>query len=109
MMTNKICIAAFAALIFSVVFIFIAAISPGLPGAAAPTSAEITQEETDTVYTVKVFGDEIGIFVEGSDKPIKTISIDPQSLPEDARLLLESGITVNGRRELLLLIEDYVS
>lgn len=108
-MTNKICIAAFAALIFSAVFIFIAATSPGLPGDAAQTSADIGQAESDTVYTVKAFGNEIGIFVPGNDEPIKTISIDPKSLPEDAQLLLDNGITVTGHRELLLLIEDYVS
>lgn len=109
-MTNKLFLAALAALVFSSALIFIAATSPLMPETTAQTSASVEQTDgTETVYTVKAIEGGIGIFADGSDEPVRIIGVDPKSLPQDAQLLLEDGITVNGRSELLLLIEDYVS
>ncbi len=109
MNTSRIFYSACAALIFSAVLIFIAAVYPGYPGNAAQTSGSVELSEPDTSYTVKAYGDKIGIFTEGSSTPIKVISVNPDTLPSDARALLEKGITVSGHKELLLLIEDYTS
>ncbi len=107
-MNNKFFLSACAALILSAVLIFMAAVFPGFNGTAAQTSGSIQEADAPTSYTVKSFGDKIGIFTGSSDKPIKTISIDPASLPRDAQILLEKGITVKNHEELLLLIEDYI-
>ncbi len=107
-MTNvKFRMIALAALFLSVMFVFAAAFFPSVNGDAAPTSG--IADEHPSVYTVRSFGDKIGIFVSDSETPIKIISVDPKSLPEEAQLLLSKGITVNGNEELLLLIEDYIS
>lgn len=107
MTTNKFRMIALAALLFFAMLTFAAAFLPSVSGASAPTSG-IADDRPD-VYTVRSFGDKIGIFVPDSDIPIKTISVNPASLPSEAQLLLSNGITVNGNEELLLLIEDYIS
>ncbi len=57
-MTNKLFLAAVAALIFSIAFIFIAATSPSLTGKAARTSAVAgEQEQSDEIYIVKAIDD----------------------------------------------------
>lgn len=109
MNTSRIFYSACAALIFSAVLILVAAVSPGYPGSAAQTSGPVELSEAEISYTVKTYGDKIGIFAEGSSTPLKVISVNPDTLPSDARALLEKGITVSGHKELLLLIEDYTS
>ncbi len=109
MNTGKIFYSACAALIFSAVLIFIAAVFPVYPGNTAQTSGSVESSEEQTTYTVKAYGNKIGIFSGDSNLPVKVISIDPATLPQDARDLLRKGITVSGHKELLLLIEEYTS
>ncbi len=108
MNTTKIFFTACAALILSAALLFIVTVFPGFSGNAAETSGSVSFESSEAVYTVKADGDKIGIYAYGSDTPLKTISVDPSSLPRDAQLILEKGITVSGHEELLLLIEDYI-
>lgn len=109
-MTNKIFITVCAALLLSAMIMFIAAVPSDAHDNAALTSGEVkSSEEAPVTYTVKSYGNRIGIFAGSESEPIKTIGIDPKSLPDEARKLLDDGITVNGRDELLLLIEDYIS
>lgn len=109
MSTDKIRIAALAAVITCAVLISGALNLPAVSDNAAQTSGDISVTENRGGYTIRSCGDCIGIFAPGSDTPLRIISVDPASLPADARKLLDAGITVESREELLLLIEDYIS
>ncbi len=109
MSSDKIRTAALSALLVCAVLISGSFIPADRSGSAAPTSGSISPCESPTEYSIRAFGDCIGIFVSGCDTPVKTISVDPKSLPADAQVLLQKGITVGSREELLLLIEDYIS
>jgi hypothetical protein len=60
-------------------------------------------------YTLKQYGNLIGIFKGDEKKPMRIIEIDVSSLPYNDQDLLKEGIGVNSEQELLKLIEDYDS
>ncbi len=108
-MTNRFLITACAAFLLSAVMIFMVTVFRNADGDAAHTSGTVEISEASPSWTIKGYEDKIGIFRGDSSTPEKTININPKSLPDEAQLLLEKGITVNSREELMLLIEDYIS
>lgn len=63
----------------------------------------------ERVYIVRREGDLICVYERGSDTPLGRLAIDPRTLPEADRSLLECGILAEGDAQLLALIEDYGS
>lgn len=60
-------------------------------------------------YILRCDNGKVCVYENGSDQPIGRLNIDPADLPEDDRRLLECGILVQNRSQLMSLLEDYSS
>lgn len=58
-------------------------------------------------YMIRIYGEKIAIFEEGSAEPIYVLETSPARLPEEDRQLLEQGIQAESLAAAYKLIEDY--
>ncbi len=63
-------------------------------------------ETTSPLYTVKTYGDIIGIFHYGEDVPFRLLSVSAKSLPIQDVETLNAGITLYSDEDLFDIIED---
>lgn len=73
------------------------------------TIAEAVQKAPDTAYLLKLDGDMLCIYAEGSRTPAAEYELPAGWLPDYDRILLEYGLRVNNAKELRQLLEDYIS
>ena len=58
-------------------------------------SIPVISETADTSYTVKKYGEKIGIFQGTDDSPVKTLGVFVFTLPETDRNMLEYGFEIS--------------
>ncbi len=78
-------------------------------GKTKANTTEITENTKDAdTYTVKEYGGKIAVFLNNDNIPVYILgSPFIRDLPQYDRELLESGITVKSKQELVKLLEDY--
>lgn len=65
--------------------------------------------DTQTGYWLKEYQGKIGVFENNKKAPQQVLNVYIESLPEEDKELLRSGIKVKTHEELLELIENYAS
>ncbi|MBR3449175.1 MAG: hypothetical protein IKH27_15375 [Oscillospiraceae bacterium] len=79
---------------------------------AVESPAELYEEAEKAAapaYLVKLDGDMLRVFAEGSRTPAAEYELPADWLPDYDRILLEYGIRVRDTAELRQILEDYVS
>lgn len=99
-MSRKICILILTAMI---IFIFIII---GITMILLNNNDNSTNK-TNQKYILKQYEDNLGIFIEGENKPISTIDVPYYSLPFEDKQLLNEGIYADSLSEIMLKAEDY--
>ena len=67
------------------------------------------EEKKSTVFVVSEYQGNIAIFKKGNPSPVKIVDVQLSDLPKQDKELLEKGIEVNSKEELLNILEDYCS
>ena len=86
--------------------------SPKQHAHAVESPAELYEEAEKAAapaYLVKLDGDMLRVFAEGSRTPAAEYELPADWLPDYDRILLEYGIRVRDTAELRQILEDYVS
>lgn len=78
-------------------------------GSAAETERFDLNTAPDVAYLVKLQGDTLYVFAEGSREPNAVYELPAEWLPDYDRTLLEYGFRVSNDAELREIIEDYIS
>lgn len=69
----------------------------------------VKAETASPLYTVKTYGDIIGVFRYGEDVPFRLLSVSPHSLPQQDIESLQEGIPLYTEEDLFDIIEDFDS
>ena len=96
----------------SAFFLTLLAVTAAQGRSAAPAAIVSTSAPSSEIsegYTLKVWSGCAAVFSGGSTSPLFITDIRVDSLRERDRDLLEQGITVQSKTELLKLIEDFNS
>ena len=64
---------------------------------------------SQTVYIVRVYKGQIGVFAENEETPSQIVDVPVDILPEADQKMLKDGITVRGEDKLNSILEDYES
>ncbi len=87
-----------------------AAKAPVLPAQTnADTDISLPANLPETAYLVKLEGDMLYVYAEGSREPDAVYALPADWLPDYDRTLLEYGFRVSDSAELREIIEDYIS
>ena len=79
------------------------------PGALREAAEAAVQDAEDTAYLIRLDGDLLRIYREGSRTPEGEYALPAGWLPDYDRILLEYGMRVNNAQELRQVLEDYIS
>lgn len=87
-----------------------AAKAPAIPEQAiAEPEISLPENLPETAYLVKLEGDMLYVYAEGSREPDAVYTLPAEWLPDYDRTLLEYGFRVSDSTELREIIEDYIS
>lgn len=79
-------------------------------GTSTPTSnAETPNSLKPITYIVKEYDGKVAVFENGANIPFKITDVYTKNLPQEDKLLLSQGISVDTDQELALLLADYCS
>ena len=97
-------------IIFIVATVFsVVQLSTSVIGTSTPPPDTVKAETPSPLYTVKTYGDIIGIFHYGEDIPFRLLSVSTQSLPSQDIESLNKGISIYSDEDLFNIIEDFDS
>ncbi len=74
-----------------------------------PAEALLPEDLPETGYLLKLNGNTLYVYPEGSREPSAAYDLPADWLPDYDRILLEYGFRVSGQAELRELLEDYIS
>ena len=76
---------------------------------AKPSVPALRQQETDALYIVKSYQDQVAVFSGTAETPLQITGIRVSMLPLQDQLDLAEGIPVHSEAALSALLEDYGS
>ena len=80
------------------------AVAGGPRGEAVPVSAAV---ETEEIYVLREYDGYIGIYIKGKTRlPVTVTDIEVRSLTGADRELVQAGLDVQGRENLMMILED---
>ncbi len=75
-------------------------------GISSNPTNQVKAESTSPLYTVRTYGNIIGVFHYGEDVPFRLLSVSADSLPEADVESLKVGIPLYSDADLFNIIED---
>ncbi len=75
-------------------------------GISTNSPQNVKAESASPLYTVKTYGDIIGVFRYGEDIPFRLLPVSTSSLPDQDIEILQKGISLYSDEDLFSIIED---